>query len=55
MFSIKTFYLALLCLLLPLFLFLLGVLLNIGLELCNSGKKSALACINAQGVLTLLE
>jgi hypothetical protein len=42
MLSIKTFDLALLCLLLPLFLFLLGVLLDIGFKLCNP-KQSVLA------------
>ncbi len=54
MLSIKTFDLALLCLFLPLLLFLLGVLLNIGLELCNSEQMSALASINVRDTLTLL-
>ena len=56
MLSIKTFDLALLCLLLPLFLFLFGVLLDIGLELCNSVNESQyLAVEEGTGALTLLE
>jgi len=42
MLAIKTFDLALLCFFLPLFLFLLGVLLDIGFELRNPEEKSVL-------------
>ena len=42
MLSIETFNLPLLCFFLPLFLFLLGVLLDVGLELRNPKKSQYL-------------
>jgi hypothetical protein len=39
MLAIKALDLALLCFLLPLFLFLLGVLLDVGLELSNPEER----------------
>ena len=54
MLAVETFDLAFLCFFLPLFLFLLGVLLNIGFELRNSGKTSVLVKGNVYYTLTLL-
>ena len=52
MLPIETFDLAFLCFFLPLFLFLLGVLLDIGLELRNPEEESVLVKGEAQGTLT---
>jgi hypothetical protein len=52
MLSIETFDLAFLCFFLPLFLFLLGVLLDVGLELRNPKKGSVTDKGGAQNTLT---
>ena len=55
MLSIQTFDFTLLCLFLPLFLFLLSVLLDVGLELCNPEKKSVFVENGGPNDLTLPE